>query len=320
MDRNRRRLLLAIAASIVIVLAGWLLRPGGDETEPPRVLPPPSGPPEDHVWVGSGHVVVAVPGDWETDTTGCTTPPCGGDGGGEQRPTVSVGFTSEDAVSPRDEAVVIDGVAGVRSPVSCDAVGCSGRIVVPAEHAFVAVSGASEDEVVELLDSVHVLEDLVAVPETRYADKPATTDARRFREWAESLGLTVRYETVAGEVPGQVVRAEPRTGSMVEVGSEVVATVVGPLPAQPECDDLRLVVDGWQVYPFEDLVRVTLTEGEHLRWEARGPCAGEVVLDDSNPAVPTWLVPFCSGLQEQVAATCAGGQARLGSVVVTRTG
>ncbi|HSV37801.1 MAG TPA: hypothetical protein VLI04_03500 [Nocardioidaceae bacterium] len=317
MTRTRSRLLAAIVASSVIVAGGWALRDRNDEG-PPSQAAPPTAPPDGFDWVGSGHVVVSVPEDWESDTTGCTEPPCGGDGG-ETRPTVRVGFTPEDQVSPRDEAVTIDGVAAVRSPVTCDGPACSGRILVPAEHVVVTVSGATEDEVIELLDGVHVLEDLAAVPETRYSEQPDGTDARRFREWAESLGLTVRYEEVDGDVPGQVLAAEPPTGTVVEVGSEVVAQVVSPVPPEPACDDLRLVVDGWQVYPFEEPVRIDLVSGEKLVWEATGACAAAVRIDDSDPALPIWLAPFCSGLDERAAATCAAGQTRIGSAVVTRS-
>jgi len=317
-NRTRSRLLAAIVASSVIVAGGWALRDRDDDPSP-SLPPPPTAPPDGFDWVGSGHVVVSVPEDWESDASGCTEPACEG-GGGEARPTVRVGFTTEDQVSPRDEAVTIDGVAAVRSPVTCDGSECNGRILVPAERAFVIVSGATEDEVVELLDGVHVVEDLAAVPETRYSEQPDETDARRFREWAESLGLTVRYQEVEGDVPGQVVAAEPATGTVVEVGSEIVAQVVGPVPPEPACDDLRLVVDGWQVYPFEEPVRVGLVAGEDLVWEATGACASSVRIDDRDPALPIWLAPFCSGLEERTAATCAAGQARIGSVVVTRTG
>lgn len=320
LDRDRRRLLLALLASVLIVVVGWTLRSGGgDEQSGTTQPPPPTAPADGFRWVGSGHVVVSVPDDWESETSGCAEPPCpGGGGGSAQRPTVSIGFTLDDSVSPRDETVLIDGTAAVRAPVTCDAEGCTGRIVVPSEHAVVLVRGASEADVDELLDGVHVLDDRVAVPETRFAERPAPTDARRFREWAESLGLQVEYEPVDGEVPGHVVEVDPPTGTVVAVGTTVRASVVGPIPPEPGCGDLRLLADGFQVYPFESTVRVTLDAGEELDWEATGECADAVTIDQSNPAVPSWVVPFCSDLTESAAATCAGGMARIGAVVVTR--
>jgi len=319
MSHKQRRLLLAVLASIVILVGGWAVRvlAGDDEPSSAPQPPVPTAPADGFRWVGSGHVVVSVPDDWESETSSCGEPPCEGGGGGALRPTVSVGFSLDDLVSPRDETVLIDGVAAVRAPAACDTDGCTGRIVVPSEHAVVVVRGASGAEVDALLDGVHVL-DRVAVPETRFSDAPSSTDARRFREWAESLDLQVEYVPVKGDVPGQVVGVEPPTGTVVPAGTTVLARVVGPIPAEPDCGDLRLVVDGWQVYPFESTVRVTLGAGEDLPWEATGACADAVTLDESSPAVPSWTVPFCSGLDESASATCAGGMARLGSVVVTR--
>ncbi|HET7690985.1 MAG TPA: PASTA domain-containing protein [Nocardioidaceae bacterium] len=321
MSHDRRRLVLAALVSALIVVVAWVLRSVGGDEEPVQTTepPPPTAPADGFRWVGSGHVVVSVPDDWESQTSGCAEPSCpGGGGGSAQRPTVSIGFSVDDSVSPRDEAVLIDGTAAVRAPATCDVDGCTGRIVVPSEHVVVLVRGASAADVDELLDGVHVLDDRVAVPEFRYSEKPSGTDARRFREWAESLGLRVEYEPVDGEVPGRVVSVEPPTGSVVAVGTTVRAHVVGPIPAEPDCSDLRLVADGFQVYPFEGTVRVSLDPGEDLTWKATGACAEAVTLDDTNPVVPSWVVPFCSGLAESAAATCAGGTARIGAAVVTR--
>lgn len=320
MDRSRRRLLTAAVAAVVIVVGGWLLRGAmdSDDRQVVQPTPPPTAAPDGHRWVGSGHVVVAVPDDWASDTSGCERPPCKAGEGEEQVSTVTVGFTPDDTVSPQDEAITIDGVAAVRSPIECRDGGCSGRVLVPAEHAVVQVDGASEREVSLLLDGVHVLEELVAVPETRYAERPSGTDARRFKEWAQSLGLVVQYEEVAGTVPGQVVEVQPATGTMVDVGTTVVAKVAGPIPAEPSCENLRVEAAGQQVYPSTGTVRVTLAKAEKLAWTATGACKDVVRLDRSDPSVSTWVVPLCTTLDEAAQATCVAGQARLGSAVVTR--
>lgn len=319
--RARRRLVAAAVGAVVIVVGGWLMREVMDSEQRQTVTPtpPPTAAPDGFRWVGSGHVVVAVPDGWVADT-GCGRPPCNAGEDEEQVSTVTVGFTPDDTVSPQDETVTIDGVAAIRSPVHCDDTGCTGRILVPAEHAVVQVTGATEREVSVLLDGVHVLDEQVAVPETRYAERPVGTDARRFKEWARSLGLAVQYEEVAGEVPGQVVDVQPPTGTMVAVGTTVVARVAGPIPAEPPCEDLRVEVAGQQVYPSTGTVRVTLVKGEKLLWRATGACKDLVALDRSDPSVSTWVVPLCTTLQDAAVATCVAGQARLGSAVITRTG
>ncbi len=335
MSRDRRRLLVAVVAALVIIAGGWLLRRGGDEPAAAPSAPPPTAPPDGFQWVGSGHVVVAVPSEWEADDTGCERPPCSAGGDGGRVSTVSIAFTLDDEVSPRDESVRIDGVAALRSEVDCVGSGCTGRVLVPAEHVVVVVKGASEDEVESLLDGVHVLEDLVAVPETRYADRPAATDARRFRDWAESLGLQVTYQAVVmrDEPAGAVPSAQPPTGTMVEPGSTVVAHVVGPVPDEPACTDLRVTAGGEQVYPSTEPVRVTLEVGQGLDDMRVGSCAEHVtlagidrkVLDRRGVAQApgtvtlTWRMPFCGTLDESARSTCLGGSARLGSAVVTVT-
>lgn len=329
MSRDRKRLLLALAAAVLIVAGGWLVRAMVDPTdETPALPPPPSAPPEGYRWVGSGHVVIGIPQDWESDDTGCEAPPCNRGGEGERRSTVSISYTAEDEVSPQDQSVTLDGTSALRSPIDCDTTGCTGRILVPSEHAVVVVKGVSEDEVAQLLDGVHVLDDLVAVPEIRFAPEPQETDALRFAEWARTLDLDVELRPVEGEVPGQVLGTEPPTGTMVEPGTTVVADVVRPVPEEQDCTSLLLYVrteaGRKQVYPPKETVRLELGVGDLFSYEVEGSCGGIVTPDISPRAVTrrpgsvvvTWSVAECDTLVPEVAATCGAGEARLGAVVV----
>lgn len=257
--RRRRRRWTGVAATlgVVAMLVGGataLLGQAPRGEVPVAVEQVSDVLPDGMRWAGLGSVAVAVPREWGTNETHCGTP---------QQDTVVVwqgvigmclvprpaGVESVELSESElpgfesDTTVVVDGVEAERQSTTCgkeryvagkDGVLCSAALHFPDHGVWVRVESSTDAETVDaLLARVHVLDDLVGVPDHSgiAVDEQANWE-ETYAALLRERGFDVRVETEQrwGMTSAYVLGVSPSPGTVVEPGSTVTVVTV----AEPE--------------------------------------------------------------------------------------
>lgn len=253
--RRRRRSLgaaVAVAAMVIAIIGMAAVVTGNDKdaNTDRSVRQPIERFPADSRLVGVGHAVIAVPKGWATNKTICGTPladtvvinvtgvPTCGYGRPPRVSDVNISVRERRPNYPdfaSADQVDVNGVEAWRSPLDCTNVAgsftrpgtqprhlCQQAMWVPAESALFIATTPRASSTQDLLDTVRVLEDRVAVPQSNLTGHAPGIRARFIRS-AESLGLVVRITSRrhSGFTHGSIVGISPSTGTVVRVGSTI---------------------------------------------------------------------------------------------------
>lgn len=244
-DRTRRRravLVVASAAAAVAVVAAGVQVVGdrlgaGNEPGPSTADPVPAG----MRLVGIGRVAVPVPEEWGTNELDCHAPSsdtviidpgprpdCGAQAPpGVDAVSVYSGSPLRDFVA--DQRYEIDGVRAERSRTTCskfesEPISCAAAVYLPSEEVyFKATSRTDRATVDDLLDQIRILDGQVAVPEVYdpFSDSTSYTDYAALLRAAHLEPVRVDRQTNGFPPRGAVIEVSPRSGTVLDHGSEV---------------------------------------------------------------------------------------------------
>lgn len=285
--RRRRRRWAGVAATVAVAVAlvggtAAVLGQGPEHAPPVADEQVSDVLPDGMRWAGIGSVAVAVPEEWGTNETHCGTPKRDTVvvwQGGERTCLVprpvgveSVEFAEGELFGFKPDAtVVIDGVRAEQQSTTCvtgvdpdgkDGVLCSAALHFP-DLGWVRVESSTDAATVdEILGRVHVLDDLVGVPDhSGIASEEQGRSGEAYAALLRDRGFEVRVETEKrwGITPGYVLGVSPSPGTVVEPGSTVTVTTI----AEPEgpADEVSIGV-GADSDPSGEITEAAVRSGD----------------------------------------------------------